>query len=192
MTKDKKTEPRQQETTGSTAQAAHADTIVPGIQRNYKDRLFRMIFSEKKELLNLYNAVNGTSYTNEDELQIVTLDNAVYMHMKNDLAFVIDFYMNLYEQQSTYCPNMPLRNLQYISRELESWLKGRSLYVSRLVKIPTPRFIVFYNGTTDQPEQNVLKLSDAFLQPTDNPELELKVLMLNINLGNNRELFERC
>ena len=192
MTKDKKTEPRQQETTGSTAQAAHADTIVPGIQRNYKDRLFRMIFSEKKELLNLYNAVNGTSYTNEDELQIVTLDNAVYMNMKNDLAFVIDFYMNLYEQQSTYCPNMPLRNLQYISRELESWLKGRSLYVSRLVKIPTPRFIVFYNGTTDQPEQNVLKLSDAFLQPTDNPELELKVLMLNINLGNNRELFERC
>ena len=192
MTKDKKTEPRQQETTGSTAQAAHADTIVPGIQRNYKDRLFRMIFSEKKELLNLYNAVNGTSYTNEDELQIVTLDNAVYMNMKNDLAFVIDFYMNLYEQQSTYCPNMPLRNLQYISRELESWLKGRSLYVSRLVKIPTPRFIVFYNGTTDQPEQNVLKLSDAFLQPTDNPELELKVLMLNINLGNNRKLFERC
>ena len=192
MTKDKKTEPRQQETTGSTAQAAHADTIVPGIQRNYKDRLFRMIFSEKKELLNLYNAVNGTSYTNEDELQIVTLDNAVYMNMKNDLAFVIDFYMNLYEQQSTYCPNMPLRNLQYISRELESWLKGRSLYASRLVKIPTPRFIVFYNGTTDQPEQNVLKLSDAFLQPTDNPELELKVLMLNINMGNNRELFERC
>ena len=83
MTKDKKTEPRQQETTGSTAQAAHADTIVPGIQRNYKDRLFRMIFSEKKELLNLYNAVNGTSYTNEDELQIVTLDNAVYMNMKD-------------------------------------------------------------------------------------------------------------
>ena len=192
MTNNRKTEPRKQETAGSTAQAAHADTIVPGIQRNYKDRLFRMIFSEKKELLNLYNAVNGTSYTNEDELQIVTLDNAVYMNMKNDLAFVIDFYMNLYEQQSTYCPNMPLRNLQYISRELESWLKGRSLYVSRLVKIPTPRFIVFYNGTTDQPEQNVLKLSDAFLQPTDNPELELKVLMLNINLGNNRDLFERC
>lgn len=78
------------------------------VARNHKDRLFRMIFREKKELLSLYNAVNGTSYTNAEDLEIVTLENAIYMNMKNDLAFIMDSYLNLYEHQSTYSPNMPL------------------------------------------------------------------------------------
>ena len=63
------------------------------VARNHKDRLFRMIFREKKELLSLYNAVNGTSYTNAEELEIVTLENAIYMNMKNDLAFIMDSYL---------------------------------------------------------------------------------------------------
>ena len=88
------------------------------VARNHKDRLFRMIFREKKELLSLYNAVNGTSYTNAEELEIVTLENAIYMNMKNDLAFIMDSYLNLYEHQSTYSPNMPLRDLFYIAKEL--------------------------------------------------------------------------
>lgn len=78
------------------------------VARNHKDRLFRMIFREKKELLSLYNAVNGTFYTNAEDLEIVTLENAIYMNMKNDLAFIMDSYLNLYEHQSTYSPNMPL------------------------------------------------------------------------------------
>lgn len=166
--------------------------LAGGVHRNYKDRLFRMVFREKKELLSLYNAVNGTDYTNPNDLEIVTLENAIYLNMKNDLAFVMDFYLSLYEQQSTFCPNMPLRNLQYIARELEVWLKGRSIYVNSLVKIPTPRFVVFYNGKEDMPERMTLKLSDAFIQPVEEPELELKVLMLNINPGKNEELLGRC
>ena len=98
------------------------------VARNHKDRLFRMIFREKKELLSLYNAVNGTFYTNAEDLEIVTLENAIYMNMKNDLAFIMDSYLNLYEHQSTYSPNMPLRDLFYIAKELQGQIDHRDLY----------------------------------------------------------------
>ena len=162
------------------------------VYRSYKDRLFRMVFCEKKELLGLYNAVNGTSYTDPEALTVVTLENAIYMNMKNDLAVVMDFYMDLYEHQSTYNPNIPLRNLHYVAKELRSWSGGRTIYGRQLVRIPTPRFFVFYNGRDMQPERQVLKLSDAFINPEEDPALELKVVMLNINLGRNKELMEQC
>ena len=162
------------------------------VYRSYKDRLFRMVFREKKELLGLYNAVNGTSYTDPEALTVVTLENAIYMNMKNDLAVVMDFYMDLYEHQSTYNPNIPLRNLHYVAKELRSWSGGRTIYGRQLVRIPTPRFFVFYNGRDMQPERQVLKLSDAFMNPEKDPALELKVVMLNINLGRNKELMEQC
>ena len=162
------------------------------VRRDYKDTLFRMIFREKSSLLSLYNAVNNTDYTDPEELEIVTLENAIYMNMKNDLAFVIDFYLNLYEHQSTFSPNMPLRNLFYIARELQNQVETNQLYRTKLVKIPTPRFLVFYNGTKEQPAQQVLRLSDAFLQPTAEPELELVVTMLNINMNKNQEVLEKC
>ena len=162
------------------------------VYRSYKDRLFRMVFREKKELLGLYNAVNGTSYTDPEALTVVTLENAIYMNMKNDLAVVMDFYMDLYEHQSTYNPNIPLCNLHYVAKELRSWSGGRTIYGRQLVKVPTPRFFVFYNGRDMQPERQVLKLSDAFMNPEEDPALELKVVMLNINLGRNKELMEQC
>ena len=162
------------------------------VYRSYKDRLFRMVFREKKELLGLYNAVNGTSYTDPEALTVVTLENAIYMNMKNDLAVVMDFYMDRYEHQSTYNPNIPLRNLHYVAKELRSWSGGRTIYGRQLVKIPTPRFFVFYNGRDMQPERQELKLSDAFMNPEEDPALELKVVMLNINLGRNKELMEQC
>ena len=162
------------------------------VYRSYKDRLFRMVFREKKELLGLYNAVNGTSYTDPEALTVVTLENAIYMNMKNDLAVVMDFYMDLYEHQSTYNPNIPLRNLHYVAKELRSWSGGRTIYGRQLVRIPTPRFFVFYNGRDMQPERQVLKLSDAFMNPEEDPALELKVVMLNINLGRNKQLMEQC
>ena len=162
------------------------------VARNHKDRLFRMIFREKKELLSLYNAVNGTSYTNTEELEIVTLENAIYMNMKNDLAFIMDSYLNLYEHQSTYSPNMPLRDLFYIAKELQGQVNHRDLYRNKLIKIPTPRFLVFYNGSEEQAEKKYLRLSDAFQKSMDDPDLELVVTMLNINLGKNRKLLEQC
>lgn len=162
------------------------------VRRNYKDTLFRMIFREKEQLLSLYNAVNGTQYTNAEELEIVTLENAIYMNMKNDLAFILDVSLNLYEHQSTFSPNMPLRNLFYVSRELQKHVNSDELYRSALVKIPTPRFLVFYNGRKEQPEKRILKLSDSYVSPEEEPQLELVVTMLNINSGKNAELMEKC
>ena len=162
------------------------------VRRNYKDTLFRMIFREKEQLLSLYNEVNGTQYTNAEELEIVTLENAIYMNMKNDLAFILDVSLNLYEHQSTFTPNMPLRNLFYVSRELQKHVNSDELYRSALVKIPTPRFLVFYNGRKEQPEKRILKLSDSYESPEEQTQLELVVTMLIINSGKNAELMEKC
>ena len=162
------------------------------VNREYKDTLFRMLFSDAEPLLSLYNAVNGTSYTDPNQLEIVTLENAVYMSFKNDLAFVMDFYLNLYEHQSTANPNIPLRDLFYVAAEYQKLIFQKTIYSSTLLKIPTPRFVVFYNGIDNQPERRILKLSDAYIKPVEEPELELKVLLLNINYGSNTQLLESC
>ena len=106
--------------------------------RNYKDTVFRKLFSDRRNLLSLYNAINGTAYTDETKLEIVTLENAIYMGMKNDLAFIIDTNLFLYEHQSTYNPNMPLRDLFYISGEYQKLVDRKSLYSSILLKLPAP------------------------------------------------------
>lgn len=164
----------------------------PDHQRKYKDRLFRMLFQGKKEMLSLYNAINGTDYNNPEQLEINTLENAIYMNMKNDMSFVLQSELNLYEHQSTFNPNLPLRDLFYVARELEKMFVHRTMYGSTLMKFPTPRFVVFYNGTAQQPDRRILKLSDAYEKPLKEPELELKVLMLNINPGKNQMIMEKC
>lgn len=161
-------------------------------RRNYKDTVFRMIFREKENLLSLYNALNGTAYENVDDLEITTLENAVYMNYKNDISFVFDFELLLYEHQSTRNPNMPLRDLLYVTRVLQNRIKDKNLYGTTLIKIPTPRFVVFYNGMDSQPEQQTLYLSDAFEKKQDEPSLELAVNVYNINLGQNQHLMEAC
>ena len=162
------------------------------VVRNHKDTVFRMLYKDREKLLELYNALNGTAYEDTSAMEICTLENAIYMGVKNDVSFLFDSEMNLYEHQSTFNPNMPLRDLLYIARQLEKYARGRTLYSSKLQKIPVPRFVVFYNGTDLQPESQVLKLSDAFEKKVCSPELEVKVTMLNINLGNNRELMQKC
>ena len=167
-------------------------TELPKVREDYKDTFFRRLFSEKEALLSLYNAVSGRNYNNPEELKIVTLENAVYMNMHNDLAFVIDYSLNLYEHQSTYNPNMPLRNLFYVAKELSLLVDSNMLYRKSLVKIPTPGFLVFYNGREEQPARKYLRLSDAFERETEDPDLELVVTVLNINEGKNEELLEQC
>ena len=125
-------------------------------------------------------------------LEIVTLENAIYMGMKNDLAFIIDTDLFLYEHQSTYNPNMPLRDLFYISSEYQKLVDKKSLYSSILQKIPAPQFIVFYNGTEKRKDSWVNHLSEAFENLPVNPKLELEVLTININEGHNEELMEHC
>ena len=160
----------------------------------YKDSLFRFIFKEQKGLLSLFNAVNGTNYYNPEDLEINTLENAIYMSMKNDISCVLDMRMELYEHQSTINPNMPLRDLFYVSKLYEKYIARRhkDIYSRTLIKLPAPKFIVLYNGVDDQPERKVMMLSDAFSIDTGEINLELKVLQLNINPGYNEELKKNC
>ena len=162
------------------------------VNKKYKDTVFRMLFSDRKNLLSLYNAINGTRYEDPEELEIVTLENAIYMGMKNDLAFIIDTNLFLYEHQSTYNANMPLRDLFYIAGEYQKLVNHKSLYSSALQKIPAPNFIVFYNGTEKKKERWENLLSEAYENQTGDPNLELRVVTLNINEGHNRELMEQC
>lgn len=164
----------------------------PAANRKYKDTVFRMLFSDRKNLLSLYNAVNGSSYEDPDALEIVTLENAVYMGMKNDLAFIVDTGLFLYEHQSTYNPNMPLRDLFYIAGEYQKLVDHRSLYSSIIQKIPAPNFLVFYNGTERKEDSWVNYLSESYENLTGEPNLELKVITLNINEGHNSQLLEQC
>ena len=160
--------------------------------RMYKSRIFAMLFSDRNELLKLYNAINGTSYDDPDLLQVNTLENAVYMSMQNDVSFIIDMRLNLYEHQSTYSPNLPVRYLLYVADVYSDYTKDMNLYGTKAVKLPTPRFVIFYNGQAEQPDRKELKLSELFSIPDADPSLELKAVMLNINKGHNRKLMETC
>ena len=160
--------------------------------RMYKSRIFAMLFSDRNELLKLYNAINGTSYDDPDLLQVNTLENAVYMSMQNDVSFIIDMRLNLYEHQSTYSPNLPVRYLLYVADVYSDYTKDMNLYGTKAVKLPTPRFVIFYNGHAEQPDRKELELSELFSIQDADPSLELKAVMLNINKGHNRKLMETC
>ena len=162
------------------------------INRIYKYRLYKMIFNDKSELLKLYNAINGTHYDDPAMLTITTLDNAIYMTMENDLSFIIDMRLALYEQQSTVNPNLPLRFLMYITDIYSAYTKDMNIYGSKKVQIPLPSFVIFYNGVKSQPDRTEFLLSELFHPTTDQPALELKAVMLNINKGHNQELMNAC
>ena len=160
--------------------------------RCFKSRLFVMLFEDKKELLKLYNAVSGKNYQDPELLEINTLDNAIYMSMRNDLSFIIDSRMPLYEHQSSYNPNLPLRFLLYNADVFSGLTKDENLYGTKLVRLPTPQFIVFYNGEKELPDRMELKLSDAYTVKEEEVSLELKAVMLNINPGHNEKILEAC
>lgn len=164
----------------------------PAANRKYRDTIFRMIFLVPENLLSLYNAVNQSNYKNPEELEIVTLENAIYMGMKNDLAFIMDTNLYLYEHQSTYNPNIPLRNLFYICNEYQKLIDKKSLYSSSIVKIPAPNFIEFYNGSRELADRSEQRLSASFENLSGEPKLELVVTVLNVNEGYNAELMQHC
>ncbi|MEF2852298.1 MAG: hypothetical protein U0N86_07705 [Lachnospiraceae bacterium] len=160
------------------------------VNRQYKDRVFRMIFNSREKLLELYNAMNGTDYEDAEELEIVTLENAVYLAMRNDMAYVFHDERFLYEQQSSKNGNMPLRCLFYVSDSYSRMVRGQNLYGSRQIKIPAPTFVVFYNGK-DKIEEGEVLLSDAYSKKMEVPNLELRVKVWNINLGNSEEIYKK-
>ncbi len=162
------------------------------VTRNHKDNVFCLLYREKKNLLSLYSAMNGTSYENEQELEVVTLEEAICMKMRNDAAFVIDSTLNLYEQQASVNPNMPLRDLYYVTEELKKIAPPGRLHRTTKVKIPAPHFVMFYNGAAKQPERMTYRLSELFFREEKEPGLELVVTAVNINPGCSQELLDKC
>ena len=167
------------------------------VNTKYKDRLFRAYFGAEEnrdKLLSLYNALNDSDYKDPSELEINTLDDVIYMNMKNDVSFIVGGYMTLYEHQSTINPNMPFRGLCYFAKMYEKYRVQNhiNMFTSKQQMIPTPQYYVFYNGKADAPDKTILRLSKAFLQPVREGEFEWTAVMLNVNNDHNRELMERC
>ena len=158
----------------------------------YKDSVFRMLFNDKKELLSLYNALNNSNHTNPDDIIINTIGDSTFLKVKNDVSFIFNYELNVFEHQSTPCPNMPLRDLFYVAKLLKKITQEDDLYASKLVKIPTPKFYVFYNGTEPLPDEKIYRLSEQFEKQTATPDIELTVTVLNINEGNNPKLMDAC
>ena len=168
-----------------------ASTAIP-VNRTYKSTLFIMLFQDKNNLLELYNAISGKHYTDPGILEINTLENAIYMTVKNDISFLIDGRLSLYEHQSTYNPNLPLRFLIYIAKLYSRMTRNANLYGTKVVRIPPPEFLIFYTGREELPDRTVLNLSDMYEKEDPHAGLELSAVMLNISGKNNRKLKDAC
>ena len=152
------------------------------VVKRYKDNVFCMLYSDKRNLLDLYNALNNSSHTDIDNLTVTTLKGGTYMKYKNDASFVFSYELYMFEQQSSINFNMPLRFFHYGSEVYRDMFPNNVLHRKSMLKIPTPHFITFYNGKEKMKERvKILRLSDMFEQKTDNPELELIVTVININ-----------
>lgn len=166
------------------------------MNREHKDRLFKKVFSEKKDLLSLYNAINDSDYDDPEELQIYTMDNFIYMRMKNDLSFLLDMTLSVYEHQSTYNPNMALRGFFYMSAALQKYvaLHDLDLYSSARIPIPVPGYYVFYNGTKDIPDKSELLLTDSmdFPDAEERSCVQFMAHMININAGHSSGIMSKC
>ena len=162
------------------------------VRRQHKDTVFRMLFKEKTRLLELFNAINNTDITDENEIEITTLENAIYMTTKNDISCVVDMRLSLFEHQSTVNPNMPLRDLDYVSKCFSRYVTKRDLYSGKKVILPNPKFVVFYNGLEEQPQVKMMRLSDLYAHREDNPNLELVVVQYNINSSKDAEILKQC
>ena len=167
--------------------------------REYKDRLFKAIFGRdteesKRWRLDLYNALNDSHYTDPNELQLNTIENVIYITMHNDVSFLIDDQICLYEQQSSMNQNMPLRGLLYFSQLYQRYLKENELDPSRStrIEIPTPKFIVFYNGQTETEDEFEVRLSESFKSQSTNGAYEWTAYFKNINENHNKVLQKKC
>lgn len=168
------------------------------LNRQYKDNLFRFIFGHHKEhALSLYNAINNTDYKDPEDITFNTLENVVFLGMKNDVSFVIDAHLTLLEHQSKYSENMPLRGLFYLSdllrkEALNHGYSSNSIYDSRRIILSTPQVIVLYNGTDKKTEDHfTLELKDSF----ENPEqscVNLIVDVYNVRYGHSASLMKKC
>ncbi|MCQ2506079.1 MAG: hypothetical protein MJ113_02760 [Lachnospiraceae bacterium] len=160
--------------------------------REYKSDVFCMLLEDPMNALSLYNAINGSHYTEPEMVEMKTLDGGVSLSVKNDAAFLIDMNLNFYEHQSSVCGNMPLRNLIYFKTVIDQYIKGKHIYGTKKIILPRPHFIVFYNGKEGMPEYYEQRLSEAFVPGNEEPQLELICKFYNINKGFNEKLKVNC
>ena len=165
--------------------------------REHKDSLFVDLFYQdetaKKNLLSLYNALHDTNYEDETIIRKVKIDDVLYKNFKNDISCEVNGQVLVFgEHMSTINRNMPLRCLMYVGRAYEQLVDSKARYRTTLVKIPTPEFYVFYNGEKEQPLEQVLTLSDAFMNPVGENSVELKVKVININSDKAHGILDKC
>ncbi|SFG46184.1 hypothetical protein [Oribacterium sp. WCC10] len=173
------------------------DTLFYCVNLRHKDRLFCLLFGSeqyRENILELYNALNDTAYKDVADIELYTISDVIYIKMKNDVAFIFDSYLSLWEQQSSHNPNMPVRGLMYFGNMYNKYIKSNELniYGTQLIKLPTPRYIVFYNGTEDRAPVEKLRLSDAFTVPDKTGDFEWTATVYNLNKGKNDVLLEKC
>lgn len=159
-------------------------------KREYKSSVFSMLLEEPEYALDVYNALNGTDYCDAGMVKVQRIDGGVLLSVRNDASFLIDSFFNVYEHQSTYNPNMPLRFMIYFSELMWDFIKlhDYDLYSTRKIPVPTPRFVVFYNGLNERPAKEVFHLSDLYEHQCDEYDLDLTCVAYNINPRYNKEL----
>lgn len=171
---------------------------MPAGNAQFSDRLFNFIFgteANKDWTLSLYNAVNETHYTDPSIIEFTTIRETLYLGMRNDVSFLISALLNLYEQQSSYNPNMPVRLLQYAGNMYEQFIvrNRKNKYGKTLIMLPVPKLVVFYNGRDEKPDEQILNLSDAFpTEMKDNSDIQVRVRMINVNKGKNHGILSAC
>lgn len=158
--------------------------------REYKSDIFSMLMEIPEYALEVYNVLNGSHYTDPSQIQIMKLEKGVLLSIHNDASFLLDSYLNLYEHQSTYNPNMPLRFLIYYSNLIQEIIKEQEydLFGRKQVPLPTPKFVVFYNGLETRADREEMRLSDAYEHQEEEYELDLLCVAYNINLGYNEHI----
>ena len=168
------------------------------VNSKHKDRLFNFIFGREENrewTLSLYNAVNDSDYTDASMIQFNTLENILYIGLGNDTSFLISGILNVYEQQSSFNPNMPLRMVEYVSSLFAGYINENhyNCYGSALIPLPTPKLVVFYNGSASAEDEVILNLRDSFDEKSRNEaDVEVRVRMLNVNYGRNRKIMQAC
>jgi len=161
--------------------------------RNFKSSVFSLMMQDKVKALNVYNVLGDSHFDNPEDVEIITTDGGISLSVRNDASFIIGTDMNFYEHQSTYNPNMPMRSLIYCTDAIDRRIKEKNenLYGHKQIKIPTPRFVVFYNGREKRPAVEKMYLSSAYMGEKKNPDLELSCTVYNLNAPENKELLEK-
>jgi predicted transposase/invertase (TIGR01784 family) len=159
--------------------------------RKYKNSIFITLFNDNKKLISLYNAITGSNYPPDTDIKINTLQDVLYMDRYNDLSFTIDGkIVVLIEHQSTLSGNFCIRLLIYAAKVYEKIIDKTAMYRKKQIPLPKPEFIVLYNGQDNYPKEQIVRLSDAFIDllPGEMPQLELTARVLNINYDKNLEM----